>query len=206
MKLEDPAGNITSMKPEGDKVHLTQLHNSKEEFLHKTFIPMNNFEYWKFRQQYIIPDTPFTTSPRLDMMMVVEYPKSLKCTDSQLSRSQVLFSDAVAPQSGLIDSISKGIEVIVDDVEGLVKAAVMFLGNPSSQCTSLMRVSILEEYNKDMFSFCQVSQDMFASTLCMIFGPFLLRKHLNTKQIQTLCQARRANKSNQGFLKALHYA
>ena len=82
----------------------------------------------------------------------------------------------------------------------------MFLGNLSSQCTSLVRVSILEEYNEDMFSFWQVSQDMFASTLDILFGPFLLRKHLYTKQIQTLRQARRANRSNQGFLKALHYA
>ena len=75
-KLEDPAGNITSMKPEGDKVHLTQLYDSKDEFLHKTFIPMNSAERRQFRQQYIIPDTPFTTSPCLDMVMVVECPKS----------------------------------------------------------------------------------------------------------------------------------
>ena len=41
---EDLAGNITSEKPGGDKVHLTQVHESTEEFLHKAFIPVNNAE------------------------------------------------------------------------------------------------------------------------------------------------------------------
>ena len=168
-KLEDPAGNISSMKPEGDKIHLTRLHDSKEELLHKTFIPMNNAKSRQFRQQYIIQDTPFTTSPCLDRVMVVECPMSIISTFMQLSRIQVLFSDAVAPQSGLIDSINNGTEVIVDDVEGPVKAALMFLGNYSSQCTALRRVSILEACNKDMSSFCQVSQDLFAATLGMLF-------------------------------------
>ena len=43
MELEDdpkdPAGNITSEYPGGDKVYLTQVHKSTEEFLHKVFIP-----------------------------------------------------------------------------------------------------------------------------------------------------------------------
>ena len=40
--------------------------------------------------------------------------------------------DAVGPLSGLIDSIKKVTEVTVDDVEGTVKAALIFLGNASS--------------------------------------------------------------------------
>ena len=54
---EDPAGNITSVSPGGDKVHLTQVHESTEEFLHKAFIPLNNAEHRQLRQQYIVPDT-----------------------------------------------------------------------------------------------------------------------------------------------------
>ena len=53
---EDPAGNITSEKPGGDKVHLTQVHETTE-FLSKAFIPINNTECRQLRQQYIIPDT-----------------------------------------------------------------------------------------------------------------------------------------------------
>ena len=200
---EDPAGNVTSEKPEGDEVHLTQVHESTEEFLRKTFIPVNNAERRQLKQRYIVPDTPFTTSPRLDKVMAAECSKSTKSADLQLSRIQALFLDAVGPLSGLIDGINKGTEVTVDDVEGAVKAALTFLGNASSQCTSLRRVGILEEYNKDLISFCQESQDLFASTSGMLFGSSFAEKaseHL--KQIQTLRQAKGANRSNQGFSKA----
>ena len=85
------------------------------------------------------------------------------------------------------------------EVEDAVKAALTFLRNVS-QCTSLRRVGILEEYNKDLISFCQELRDLFASTSGMLFGPSFAEKapeHL--KQIQILSQARGANKSSQGF-------
>ena len=141
-------------------------------------------------------DTPFTTSPCLDKVMAAECSKSTKSADLQLSKIQVLFLDAVEPLSGLIDGINKGTEVTLDDVEGTVKALI-FLGNASSQCTSLRRVGILEEYNKGLISFCQESQDLFASTSGMLFGSSFTEKaseHL--KQIQTLRQAKGANRSN----------
>ena len=96
-ELEDPADNITNDKPGGDKVHLIQGNNSTEEFLCKAFIPMNNAECRQLRQQYIIPDTPFTTSPLLDKEMAAECSESTKSVDLQLSRIQVLFLDAVGP-------------------------------------------------------------------------------------------------------------
>ena len=126
--LENPAGNITNQKPGGDRVYL----DSTEEFLHKAFVPMNNAERRQLRQQYIVPDTPFTTFPHLDKVMALECSKSTKSADLQLSRIQTLFLDAVEPLSGLIDGINKGTEVTVDDMEGAVKAAVTFLGNASS--------------------------------------------------------------------------
>ena len=171
-KLDDPAGTISSEKPAGgDMVHLTQVHDSTEEFLHKpAFTSANNAERRQLRQQYIIPDVPFTTSPRLDKVMVVECSKSTISADLQLSRIQALLLDAVGPLSGLIDSINKGTEVMVDEVEGTVKAALTFLANASSQCTSLRSVGILEEYNKDLISFCQESQNLFTATSGKLFN------------------------------------
>ena len=165
---------------------------------------MNNTEHRQLGQQYIIPDT---TSPCLDKVMAVECSKNTKSADLQLSRIQALLLDAVGPR-GLIDGTNKGTEVTMDNVEGAVKAALTFLGNASSQCTSLRRVGILEEYNKDLISFCQESQDLFASPSGMVFGSSFSEKaseHL--KQIYTLRQAKGANRSNQGFSKApLRYA
>ena len=102
-------------------------------------------------------------------MIAAECSKSTKSTDLQLSRIPALFSDAVGHLiiSGFIDNINKDTELAVDDVEGTVKAALMFLGNASSQCTSLRRVGTLEEHNKDLIS-CQESQDLLASTLGML--------------------------------------
>ena len=62
-ELEDPAGNITNKKLGGDKVHLTQVHDSTEEFLHKVFIPVNNAERRQLRQQYNHPRYPFLPLP-----------------------------------------------------------------------------------------------------------------------------------------------
>ena len=134
--------------------------------------------------------------------MVAECSKSTKSADLQLSRIQMLLLDAVGPLSGLIASINNGTQVTVDNVEGILKTALIFFGSASSQCTSMRRVGVLEVYNKDLISFCQESQDLFASTSDMLFGPSFAEKvsgHL--KQIQTLCQAKGANRSNQGFLK-----
>ena len=100
------------------------------------------------------------------------------------------FINLQPPLSGLIDSINKNAEVTVDDVEGAVKAAKTFLWNASSQCTSLWRVGILEEYNKDLISFYQELQDLFAPTSGMLFrSSFTEKASEHLKQIQTFLQA-----------------
>ena len=92
----------------------------------------------------------------------------------------------------------------LDDVESAVKAALTFLRNASSQCTTLRRGNILEEYNKDLISFNQESEDLFDSAKGTLFGPSFAEKateHL--KQIQTLQRTKGGNgKGNQGFSKA----
>lgn len=82
--------------------------------------------------------------------MAMECAKSIKSADQQLSCIQALFLDAVGPLSGSLNSINKGIKVILEDMEGTVKTTLTFIRNASSQCNSLRRARILEEYNKDL--------------------------------------------------------
>ncbi len=96
MELEDKVegqGDSPVDRPGDDKVRLTQVHKSTEDFLHKAFTPVSNTDQRQLRQQFIVPDTPFTTAPRLDKVITVECSKSLKSTDNSLSRIQVLFLD-----------------------------------------------------------------------------------------------------------------
>ena len=48
--------------------------------------------------------------------------------------------------SGVLEAVNKGCKIAIEDVEGAVKDTLTFLGNASSQCMSLHRVGILEEY------------------------------------------------------------
>ena len=167
------------------------MHKSTEDFLCKAFTPVSNTDRRQLWQQFIVPDMLFTTTPRLDKVMAAECSKSLKSTDNLLSRIQVLFLDAVGPLSGLLDKVNNGAEVSIDDMEDAVKAALTFVGNASSQCTSLRRTGILEEYNKDLMSFGQESGELFASATNTLFGPSFPEKAAERiKQLQTLRQAR----------------
>ena len=127
------------------KVHLTQIQDSTKEGLRKAFNPMNKAKRKQLQQQFIVLDAAFIMSPQLDKIMAAECSKSTKSADHQLSQIQALFLDTAGPLSGLLDSINQGTEVTLDDVESAVKAALTFLGNMSSQCTTLRGVNILEE-------------------------------------------------------------
>ena len=156
MELEDEVDDeleTTEEQPKGDKIRLTKVLQPTEDFLREAFNPINNTSRRQLRQQFIVPDTPFTTAPRLDKMIADECSKSVKTSDQSFSRIQALFLDAVGPLSGMLNSINKGTELAVEDVESAIKAALNFLGNASSQCTSLRRTGILREYNKDLVSY-----------------------------------------------------
>jgi len=56
----------------------------------------------------------------------------------------------VGPLIGVLEDINQGKELSIKGFEGAVKAALTFLGNASSQCTSLQRIGILCDYNKDL--------------------------------------------------------
>ena len=145
-ETEDRDGSMDH--PGSDKVCLTQVHKSTEEFLRTAFTSVSKADRRQLRQRFIMPDTP---------------------------------------------------------LEGAVKAALIFIGNASSQCTTLRRTGILEEYNKDLVSFSQESGELFASAINTLFGPSFPEKAAeHIKQLQTLRQTRGGgtNKSNQVFSKA----
>ena len=208
MELEDENEDRDSSMdpPGGDKVRLTKVHQSTEEFLRAAFTSVSNVDRRQLRHRFIVPDTPFTAAPRLDKVMAAECSKNLKSADTSLSRIQALFLDAVGPLSDLLDKVNNNTELSVEDMEGAVKAALTFIGNASSQCTALRRTGILDEYNKDLVSFSQESGELFASATNTLFGPSFPEKAAeHIKQLQMLRQARGGSSSNRsnhaGFFK-----
>ena len=56
-------------RPGGNKVCLTKVHQSTEEFLRAAFTSVSNADRRQLRQRFIVLDTPFTAAPRLDKVM-----------------------------------------------------------------------------------------------------------------------------------------
>jgi len=192
-----------------DKVALTTVSQETEDFLRGAFIPMVNSDRRKLKAEFIVPSTPFTTAPWLDKSMKEDCSKSIKSTDALLSEIQAHFLDAVGPLTGLVESIHSNTEVSIEDVEQAVKAALSFLGNASSRCTSQRRLGILSEYNRDLVSFATESNELFSSATTTLFGPSFPEKaaaHIN--QMRTLRNSRLpANPPKlQGFSKAPSYS
>ena len=122
-----------------DKIRITPVLEATEEFLKSAFSPMENGPHRQLRHQFIVPDTPFTTPPHLDKFIVGKCSKSTKSNDNLFSDIQAHFLDAVGPLTGILESINSGTELAIEEVESAVKAALTFLGNASSRCTSIRR-------------------------------------------------------------------
>jgi len=108
----------------------------------------------------------------------------------------------VGPLTGVLEGINQGKELSIEDVEGAVKAALTFLGNASSQCTSLQRIGILLDYNKDLVSYGTVSAELFSSAMTTLLGPMFPEKAtVHLQQMQTLRSAccSLPSKPKQGF-------
>jgi len=91
--------------------------------------------------------------------------------------------------TGVLEGINQGKELSIEDVEGAVKAALT-LGNASSQCTSLRRIGILCDYNKDLISYGTEPDELFSSAMITLLEPMFPEKaaaHL--QQMQTLRSA-----------------
>ena len=141
MELQDANGDAdevgnSAKRPKGEKLCLTKVEDTTEQFLCEVFTPMQNEDCKDLCSKFIVPDTPFTTPPHLDKLMATECSKSVKSADQSLSCIQALFLDAVGPLTSILDSINKEELLAVEEVEDAVKAALTFLGNASSQCNS----------------------------------------------------------------------
>ena len=117
MELEDETEDCDGSmdRPGSDKVCLTQVYKSTEEFLRKVYTSVSNADRRQLRQCFIVLDTPFSATTRLD--------KNLKSADTSLSRIQVLFLDAVGPLSDLLDKVNNSTKLSVEDMEGAVKGS-----------------------------------------------------------------------------------
>ena len=138
MELEDENEDCNSSmdRPGDDKVRLTQVHQSTKEFLRAAFTSISNADRRQFRQRLIVPDTAFTAAPLLDKVMAAECSKNLKFADMSLLRIQALFMDAVEPLSDLLEKVNNNTELLVEDMEGAVKAALTFI---SKGCVNLYK-------------------------------------------------------------------
>ena len=133
-----------------------------EEFLKTAFSPMENGLCRKLRYQFIVLDTPFTTPPHLDKFTAGECSKSTKSNDNLFSDIQAHFLDALGPLTGILESINRGTELAIEEVESAVKAASPFQAMPSAVVyTSIQRQGVLQDYNKDLMSFAAESDELF---------------------------------------------
>ena len=154
-----------------DKIRITPVLETTEEFLKSAFSPMENGSRRQLWHQFIVPDTPFTTLPHLNKFIVGECSKSTKSNDNLFSDIQVYFLDAVGPLTGILEFINSGTELATEEVESAVKAALTFLGNASSHFTSIQRQGVLQDYNKDLMSFAAESDELFCSATKTLLGP-----------------------------------
>ena len=88
----------------------------------------------------------------------------------------------------------------MEDVEERVKAAITLLGNASSQLSALRRLKVIEEYDKDLMSFCQSFKNYQSE------APALFGAEFREKALQHLTQVRELRKAKsskpQSFYKA----
>ena len=190
-----------------DKIRITPVLETTEEFLKSAFCPMENGPRRQLRHQFIVPGTPFTTPPHLDKFIVGECSKSTKSNDNLFSDIQAHFLDAVGPLTGILESINSGTELAIEEVESAVKATLTFLGNASSRSTSIRRQGVLQDYNKDLMSFASESDELFGSATKTLLGPaFPEKASAHLRQMQTLRNSKISNvapkSKQQGFQRA----
>ena len=93
----------------------------------------------------------------------------------------------MGPLTGILESINGGTELAIKEVESAVKAALTFLGNASSHCTSIQMQGILQDYNKDLMSFAAESDELFSSVTKTLLGyAFPEKAAAHLQQMQTL--------------------
>jgi len=177
---------------QNSKVLLTEVTQPTEEFLHEAFAQKDNATQSQFWQQFIVSSTSFTIAPYLDKMIADECSKSTNTSNNTLSWIQALYLDAVGPLTGVLEDINQSKGLSIENIEGAVKTVLTFLGNASSQCTSLWRIGILRDYNKDLIYYETELDEVFSSATMTLLGPMFPEKeaaHLQQMQILSTADA-----------------
>jgi len=197
-----------------DGAQLVQVLPTTKEHLVSAFVSLNNSQHRQIRTQFIQPNLPFTRTPIPDKMMADECSKSTKSPNHQLAHIQMFILDAVGPLSNILDRINGEIhriqedskakpEIGLDDVAGEIKAALTLVGNASAQYSILQRTKVLEEYNKQLLSFCNDREAEFKAAVPQLFGQAFAKDASDyLDQLVTICKAK-ARFSQPVFQKAL---
>ena len=132
-KHHNNSDTLKTVEPiSSDKIRVTPMLEVTEEFLKMAFSPMENGLCWQLQHQFIVLDTPFTTPPHLDKMIIGECSKSTKSNDNLFSDIQAHFLDAVGPLTGVLESINVGTELVSHRrCGGCSESCPHFLGNAS---------------------------------------------------------------------------
>ena len=98
MEFEDDPADVNKVdrsgkRPKGEKLCLTKVEESTEDFLQEAFTPMSNENQNDLWGKFTVVDTPFTTQPRLDKLMATECSKNVKSAHQSHSCIQALFLD-----------------------------------------------------------------------------------------------------------------
>ena len=82
-------------------------------------------------------------------------------------------------------------EIGLDDVAGAIKAALTLVGNASAQYSILQRTKVLEEYNKQLLSFCNDREAEFKAAAPQLFGQAFAKDASDyLDQLATICKAK----------------
>jgi len=141
---------------------------------------MTNSDKKKERNQFSVPDLPLLMTPKLDKVWEAESSKGVKSHDQQLLRAQAYFLDATGPLAEILEAINLGQQLSIDQVEERVKAALNLLGNASSQMSTLRRLKVIGEYDKDLIAFCQTFLRIIKLKLQIYLGQSSGRKLFHT--------------------------
>ena len=184
----------------GDEIRPVKIREESELVLHKAFAPLKNPDRRALRRQFVVPDLPLTMAPKLDKVMAAECLPTVRSTDQNLARLQVLMLDAVGPLTDLMERMAstseeedQGIDLQV--VEDTVHSALAFLGNAATQFSTYRRTKILEEYNKDLVSFSEEMEPELRAAAPLLFGSSFTKQaadHLG--QVEALRKVKGKNK------------
>ena len=115
-----------------------------------------------------------TKCPKLDWVIKQNPTKDVKDADSNAARLQTLNLDTVAPLVFILEETQKG-TLTSQSAGEMAKAALMFLGNASTQTAKERRKKVTKDLNKDLMSLAE-DPEMFEEAAPLLFGALFEKK------------------------------